>query len=402
MSNYKIYVDLLYSSKLVPAFALAVAVFMSRRARVRGRPSQSSAAQQISEVDFVPEPEEVTPGNCSYVESAMDGGSRHTEISCHVVKYVASATIDLSPFSLFTRLQRSAGDPLIFKFSGGDTDEKEWYASLYFGSGTSIFNVSFHYTGSKCYVLEGIVTISANGSALESFPCKPGILSISSTMCCICSTSSFFIPNGDCDVSFRVKYLKERVKVEAERCFALSSPGNHDAENLHFVYADLFSSGKYPDMSFVVGDQVIPAHKVIVTARVPYFDKMMSSGMEEAESSCVKLDDGVDVAAFKEVLKYVYGGQLPTTLDKDAVQILPLADQYDLQRLKEACFYHMEKGLAKENICDTLILADFYRGADLKKKCLKSLHQWGSSLESKFLEKLKEHPQLMIEVIQSK
>ena len=61
----------------------------------------------------------------------------------------------------------------------------------------------------------------------------------------------------------------------------------------------------------------------------------------------------------------------------------------------------MEKGLSKENVADTLVLADLYRGEELKKKCLSSLRLWGSSLEDDLLETLKDFPQLMVEFIQS-
>ena len=47
-----------------------------------------------------------------------------------------------------------------------------------------------------------------------------------------------------------------------------------------------------------------------------------------------------------------------------------------------------------------LIVADLYQCGDLREKCLQRLHEWGPTLETGYLEKLKGHPELLIEVIQ--
>jgi hypothetical protein len=79
-----------------------------------------------------------------------------------------------------------------------------------------------------------------------------------------------------------------------------------------------------------------------------------------------------------------------------------LADKYDLQRLKEACVHAMDVCLTKENVIDILIMADLHRCDDLKGKCLKSLGEWKSSLDSQDLKRLlKEFPDLMIDLIKT-
>ena len=74
---------------------------------------------------------------------------------------------------------------------------------------------------------------------------------------------------------------------------------------------------------------------------------MMSSGMKESKTNTIELDVETDVGIFKEVLKYIYCGRLPSTLDENAFKLLPFADQYDLKYLKDACLRHMEKDLSK-------------------------------------------------------
>ena len=164
------------------------------------------------------------------------------------------------------------------------------------------------------------------------------------------------------------------------------------------AYEDLFLKGTDADVKFVVGNLEIPAHRVILAARVPYFSKMMSSGMVEARSKEIKIDD-CDAESFKRLLKYVYCAQLPDDLDSVAVKLLPLADKYDLPELKEACVHAMSKGLTRENVCETLVAADLYRCSNLRMKCLKSLSQWRSTMDSELLDVLSDFPKLLVELL---
>ena len=61
----------------------------------------------------------------------------------------------------------------------------------------------------------------------------------------------------------------------------------------------------------------------------------------------------------------------------------------------------MDVCLTKENVCDTLIIADLFRCDDLKEKCLKCLNKWRASIDADVLEKLKEKPDLMIELMKT-
>ena len=164
----------------------------------------------------------------------------------------------------------------------------------------------------------------------------------------------------------------------------------------------LFISGKASDVSFVIGDEIIPAHKSVLIARVPFFDKMFASGMSEAESGVVKIDDdAVDAATYKECLQFIYTDILPSNLDENAASLLPLADKYDLPVLRGACEAALKKGLLKENVCQLLILADLFHCSSLKESCLRHIKTWGKSLDKSTMDNLKPYPDLLIEVITS-
>ena len=137
----------------------------------------------------------------------------------------------------------------------------------------------------------------------------------------------------------------------------------------------------------------------LLSIRLTYFATMLASGMVETSSNICRLED-VDAEAFKRLLKYIYCGKLPDDLAETALSLLPLADRFHLPELRDACTHWMEKGLTKENVCDTLITADLYQCADLKKKCLMRLNQWRSSVDKKVFEVLVSYPRLLVELFQ--
>ena len=162
------------------------------------------------------------------------------------------------------------------------------------------------------------------------------------------------------------------------------------------TYEDLFLTGIGSDIVFLVGEEKIPAHKAVLSARVPYLGKMMSSGMEEAQTGEIKIKDA-EPPVFKQVLRHVYCGKLPEDLKTNALQILPLADKFDLSSLREACIHWMERGLDVSNVIETLTAADLFLCDDLKRKCLERLNEWKASMDAAEFEHLK--PRLLIELI---
>ena len=117
--------------------------------------------------------------------------------------------------------------------------------------------------------------------------------------------------------------------------------------------------------------------------------------MVEAQTNKVRIED-VDAETFKGLLKYVYCAQFP---DVSAIKLMPLADQYDLPELKEACVHAMERGLTKLNVCETLIAAELHHCADLGKKCLEALGRWKATVDDEQLNALSQFPKLLFELV---
>ena len=120
--------------------------------------------------------------------------------------------------------------------------------------------------------------------------------------------------------------------------------------------------------------------------------------MVESQAKTIKIEDA-DPETFKMMLRYIYCGRLPDELEANARKLLPLADKYDLPEVRDACVHWMEKSLSKENVCETLIMADLYRCPKLKKKCLKRLNRWKSEMADDIKTVLLDHPQLLLELV---
>jgi len=205
------------------------------------------------------------------------------------------------------------------------------------------------------------------------------------------------LPDEDFVITFRVAYSS--VVEDEDVVFCKQPTVEHLTTQITTAYEDLCRLGIESDFTFVIGTEEIKAHKAILSARFSYFTTMLASGMVETSSNICRLED-VDAEAFKRLLKYIYCGKLPHDLAETARSLLPLADRFNLPELRNACTHWMEKDLTKENICETLITADLYQCADLKRKCLKRLNQWKSSVDKEVFEALVCYPRLLVELFQ--
>ena len=120
--------------------------------------------------------------------------------------------------------------------------------------------------------------------------------------------------------------------------------------------------------------------------------------MQEASTNRWSPED-VDVASFKEVLKYLYCGRFPKDMESSPESYLPIAEKYDIQELKDACAGVLATQMKKENVVHVLTLAHVYNCPKLKHGAIECLKNWKQSITINALEPLKPHPELMIQCL---
>ena len=149
------------------------------------------------------------------------------------------------------------------------------------------------------------------------------------------------------------------------------------------------------DVVFAVAGEDIPAHKVILATRLPYFKVLFASGMRESGTNRVVVDD-IDALTFKAVLKFIYCGDFPEDVGTSAEVYLPIADKYGIPELKEEAARAMEQGITKENVVERVILAHLMQCPSLKNRCFLYL-KTQPPLSAEALAPLKSHPDLMFD-----
>lgn len=124
------------------------------------------------------------------------------------------------------------------------------------------------------------------------------------------------------------------------------------------------------DVKFVIGEQQFYAHKGILSVRSAVFRGMFSNGMREVREGVVHVED-IEPHIFGAALKFIYTGRCDTALlEEKPLELLMVADKYDLPRLKLTCEDVLLKKLDVPTASTSLAHADLYHALQLKKHVL--------------------------------
>lgn len=130
-------------------------------------------------------------------------------------------------------------------------------------------------------------------------------------------------------------------------------------------------NSEYSDVTFIVEDEKIFAHKNILAMRSKfYFRGLLYGGLAEANQREIKLS--VPLEAFKAILKYIYTGcmSLNEMGCHRILDVLGLAEQYGFESLKLAISSYLTKIVSQENCCQILDAARLYDLETLNNFCL--------------------------------
>uniref|UniRef100_A0A914HA17 BTB domain-containing protein n=1 Tax=Globodera rostochiensis TaxID=31243 RepID=A0A914HA17_GLORO len=144
----------------------------------------------------------------------------------------------------------------------------------------------------------------------------------------------------------------------------------------------LLGTGDGADVHFLVGEgaeqELLPAHKAILTAASDVFKAMFRFDAENAKSAAAAAgtvkpvmitDVGVD--AFKVMLAFIYADDLRGLNGDNAISVLYAANKYDVAGLVEACVDFPKEKLP--NIFLALAEARFLGEEDFVRRCLEHI-----------------------------
>jgi speckle-type POZ protein len=107
---------------------------------------------------------------------------------------------------------------------------------------------------------------------------------------------------------------------------------------------------------------------------------MFEHKMLENERSRVEIED-IDGDIMLEILRFIYTGKTQN-IEKLADALLSASDKYCLERLKVQCEETLCTTIDKDNVADTLILADLHSATQLRQQAIDFINTHTQGMKS--------------------
>lgn len=134
----------------------------------------------------------------------------------------------------------------------------------------------------------------------------------------------------------------------------------------------LLQTGNLSDVVLKVGSETIDAHRLILAARSPVFERMFSCPMKETTDNEVLVQD-FDAISMRALVKYLYTGVVDhVDLESDdyAVNLLQAAHRYEVPGLVDRCVQVLVGRLRVETAAERLEMAELLGNKYFKAQCL--------------------------------
>jgi len=146
----------------------------------------------------------------------------------------------------------------------------------------------------------------------------------------------------------------------------------------------------FGNVTFKIRDQEIKSHKVFLCTRTEYFYAMFDRKMLESQSNCIYIGDDNDITseAVQAMLDFLYTDNLDIDVNV-AIELLPLASQYNLIRCVDLCENIVMKGVEIDTVVYVLQLAKLHNATKLVQFCsnIISVH-WGQVVKTEYYSQL--------------
>ncbi|NXJ45830.1 KLHL4 protein, partial [Spizaetus tyrannus] len=146
----------------------------------------------------------------------------------------------------------------------------------------------------------------------------------------------------------------ERLSMTSSSLFGMNTNGSDEyfqstnhAEQTFRKMENYLQQKQLCDVLLIVGDQKIPAHRLVLSAVSDYFAAMFTNDVREAKQEEIKME-GVDPDALKALVRYAYTGILE--LKEDTIEsLLAAACLLQLSQVIEVCCNFLMKQLHPSN-----------------------------------------------------
>ena len=115
---------------------------------------------------------------------------------------------------------------------------------------------------------------------------------------------------------------------------------------------DMVNDPQFSDVTFIVDDRQIYAHRSILASRCEHFAAMFRSGMRESHENEIPLPN-VSYDVFLLILEYLYTDSVKIDLEH-AVELYIVSEFYQINRLKEMSTLVVKRNLNGDNAATLL------------------------------------------------
>lgn len=149
------------------------------------------------------------------------------------------------------------------------------------------------------------------------------------------------------------------------------------------AFGRLFSESIHTDIIISASNGSIAAHRAVLAARSPVFDRMFTQDLKEKEVSAINIPD-MSIELTQAFLSYLYSNNIEyQDFLTHRFDLLRAADKYDVADLKEACQENIIQDIHSENVLERLHISFMYHASRLKVCCIEYLVKFGKVLDMK-------------------
>ncbi|KAK1309661.1 BTB/POZ domain-containing protein [Acorus calamus] len=131
----------------------------------------------------------------------------------------------------------------------------------------------------------------------------------------------------------------------------------------------MLEEGIHTDVTINTSDGTLKAHRAVLSASSPVFERMFIHDLKEKESSTIEIED-MSLESCMALLSYIYGNIKHDEFWKHRLALLGAANKYDIADLKECCEESLLEDINSSNVLERLQEAWLYQLNNLKKGCL--------------------------------
>ncbi|XP_071042978.1 speckle-type POZ protein homolog [Parasteatoda tepidariorum] len=121
----------------------------------------------------------------------------------------------------------------------------------------------------------------------------------------------------------------------------------------------MFDKGHLTDVTLQCGNDVLQAHKFVLSARSPVFEAMFASPMQESRNDTV-VEKDIDFCVFRAAISFLYSGQVKIASMTMAFDLLYVSEKYQIKELKGGCVDYLKSKLSQENAVKILEVSNLY------------------------------------------